>query len=223
MDRRPGRLVYSPPAEVAAAVNAYTILGYAPLVTVNRENVSVVGGKNAEIWIDGRKPVMGQEAAMDILRNTSADKIEKIEVVTSPGASFRAAAGKAVINIVYKKEPGRGFDGSASAEGIYQFNKVSPQASLNMGYAGEKLIVSGNIGFRNTSSLLEQDDAYHYHDTDEDISYISSTRRNNWLLNGNLNLSYDFNSKLAGHRRQYLYRLRKARCSGKTDLGLVCL
>ena len=64
-----------------------------------------------------------------------------------------------------------------------------------MGYAGEKLIVSGNIGFRNTSSLLEQDDAYHYRDTDEDISYISSTRRNNWLLNGNLNLSYDFNSK----------------------------
>ena len=102
------------------------------------------------------------------------------------GASFRAAAGKAVINIVYKKEPGRGFDGSASVEG---------QASLSMGYAGEKLIVSGNIGFRNTSSLLEQDDAYHYHDTDEDISYISSTRRNNWLLNGNLNLSYDFNSK----------------------------
>ena len=92
---------------------------------------------------------------MDILRNTSADKIEKIEVVTSPGASFRAAAGKAVINIVFKKEPGRGFDGSASVEGIYQFNKVSPRASLNMGYAGEKLIVSGNIGFRNTSSLLE--------------------------------------------------------------------
>lgn len=133
VDRRPGRLVYSPPAEVAAAVNAYTILGYAPLVTVNRENVSVVGGKNAEIWIDGRKPVMGQEAAMDILRNTSADKIEKIEVVTSPGASFRAAAGKAVINIVYKKEPGRGFDGSASAEGIYQFNKVSPPGVLEHG------------------------------------------------------------------------------------------
>ena len=71
---------------------------------------------------------------------------------------------------MYKKEPGRGFDGSASVEGIYQFNKVSPQASLNMGYAGEKLIVSGNIGFRNTSSLLEQDDAYHYHDTDEDTT-----------------------------------------------------
>ncbi len=195
VDRRPGRLVYSPPAEVAAAVNAYTILGYTPLVTVYRENVSVVGGKNAEIWIDGRKPVMGQEAAMDILRNTSADKIEKIEVVTSPGAFYRAAVGKAVINIVYKKEPGRGFDGSASVEGMYQFNKVSPRASLNLGYAGEKLIVSGNIGFRNTSSLLEQDDAYHYRDTDEDISYISSTRRNNWLLNGNLNLSYDFNSK----------------------------
>ena len=141
VDRRPGRLVYSPPAEVAAAVNAYTILGYAPLVTVNRENVSVVGGKSAEIWIDGRKPVMGQEAAMDILRNTSADKIEKIEVVTSPGASYRAAVGKAVINIVYKKEPGRGFDGSASVEGMYQFNKVSPRASLNLGYAGEKLIV----------------------------------------------------------------------------------
>ena len=49
VDRRPGRLVYSPPAEVAAAVNAYTILGYTPLVTVYRENVSVVGGKNAEI------------------------------------------------------------------------------------------------------------------------------------------------------------------------------
>ncbi len=68
VDRRPGRLVYSPPAEVAAAVNAYTILGYAPLVTVNRENVSVVGGKSAEIWIDGRRPVMGQEAAVEKLK-----------------------------------------------------------------------------------------------------------------------------------------------------------
>ena len=104
-------------------------------MTVYRENVSVVGGKNAEIWIDGRKPVMGQEAAMDTLRNTSADRIEKIEVVTSPGASYRAAVGKAVINIVYKKEPGRGFDGSASVEGMYQLNKVSPQASLNYSYA----------------------------------------------------------------------------------------
>ena len=153
VDRRPGRLVYSPPAEVAAAVNAYTILGYTPLVTVNRENISVVGGKSAEIWIDGRKPVMGQEAAMDILRNTSADKIEKIEVVTSPGASFRAAAGKAVINIVYKKEPGRGFDGSASVEGIYQFNKVSPQASLNYSYASPTRSLTWEIPDRHQLGL----------------------------------------------------------------------
>ena len=157
VSRRPGKLVYSPPAEIASASDAFSMLGYAPLVTVSREAVTVLGNKKAEIWVDGRKPVMSQEAAMDILRNTilrntPAEKIETIEVITSPGAAYKASASGAVINVMYRKEPGQGLEGSASLRGTYYARKVSPEAAVGLSWAGDRLAVSGNLGFINNDS-----------------------------------------------------------------------
>ena len=193
VSKRPGKLVYTPPAETASAMDAFSMLGYAPLVTVSREAVTVLGNKRAEIWVDGRKPVMSQEAAMDILRNTPAEKIEKIEVITSPGASYKASSG-AVINVVYKKEPGQGLDGSASLRGTYYARKVSPETALGLNWAGRKLTVSGNLGFVNSGSRIDQTEQYSYFDTGQDIGYRSSLRSDLYMLHGNLNLSCDINS-----------------------------
>lgn len=193
VSKRPGKLVYSPPAETASAMDAFSMLGYAPLVTVSREAVTVLGNKRAEIWVDGRKPVMSQEAAMDILRNTPAETIEKIEVITSPGASYKASSG-AVINVVYKKEPGQGLDGSASLRGTYYARKVSPETALGLNWAGRKLTVSGNLGFVNSGNRIDQTEQYSYFDTGQDIGYRSSLRSDLYMLHGNLNLSYDINS-----------------------------
>lgn len=195
VSRRPGKLVYSPPAEIASASDAFSMLGYAPLVTVSRESVTVLGNKKAEIWVDGRKPVMSQEAAMDILRNTPAEKIEKIEVITSPGAAYKASASGAVINVVYRKEPGQGLEGSASLRGTYYARKVSPEAAVGLSWAGEKLAVSGNLGFINNGSRIDRTEHYRYFDTGQDIEYRSQGKSDMYMLHGNLNLTYDINPK----------------------------
>ena len=129
---------------------------------------------------------------MDILRNTPAEKIEKIEVVTSPGASYKASSG-AVINVIYKKEQGQGFDGSASLRGLYYARKMSPETALRLNWAGKKLTVSGNLGFMNGGSRIDQTEHYSYFDTGQDIDYKSLLQSDQYMLHGNLNLSYDPN------------------------------
>jgi len=91
--------------------SAEDILDNVPSVTVDVEGeVSLRGSTGVRILIDGRPS--GLASAGNGLRSIPSDMIDKVEVITNPGARYEAEGMAGIINIVLKKNTGNGFNGS---------------------------------------------------------------------------------------------------------------
>lgn len=86
---------------------ALDVLKKSPTVKVdNSDNVSVFGKGGAVIYVDGQ-----QITSVDILKTISSTEIKEIEIISNPSAKYDAS-GKAVINIITKKNNLEGYSGN---------------------------------------------------------------------------------------------------------------
>ncbi len=100
---------------VATGSTAMEVLQKSPGISVdNNDNLSVKGKQGVLVMMDGKPTYMSQSDLATQLKNMSSDQIEKIEIISNPSARYDAA-GKAVINIVTKKNKNFGTNGSISA------------------------------------------------------------------------------------------------------------
>ncbi|MCU0331531.1 MAG: TonB-dependent receptor [Candidatus Kapabacteria bacterium] len=96
------------PAENAGAI--VDVLRQVPLVDVDAEgNVSLTGSQAVRILIDD-KPVQMYGSVQQVLASVPSTMIERVDVMTSPGARYSAEGQAGIINIVLKKrrESGKG-------------------------------------------------------------------------------------------------------------------
>ena len=129
-----------------------------PSVEVDMEgNVKLRGDSSVTILIDGKpsSQMRGQGRA-DALQMLPADQIERVEVLTNPGAQYSPEGTGGVINLVTKKssKAGAGASGSVRANLGAQdrFN-----GGLNWAYNSRKLSLSANAGlnrFSNRSTFV---------------------------------------------------------------------
>ena len=92
--------------------SASDLLQNIPSVQVDIDgNVSLRGSANVLILINGKtSPLMGKTRA-EVLQTMPAGTIDKIEVITNPSAKYKPDGTAGIINIVLKKESGRGLNG----------------------------------------------------------------------------------------------------------------
>jgi outer membrane receptor protein involved in Fe transport len=119
-----------------------------PSVEVDLDgNVKLRGDSSVTILIDGKPSgVMKGPGRADALSQLPADQIERVEVLTNPGADFSPEGTGGVINLVTKKSrtSGAGVSGSVQAStGTGGRNK----GGLNWAYNSKKLSLSANAGF----------------------------------------------------------------------------
>jgi outer membrane receptor protein involved in Fe transport len=114
--------------DTAEARSATTtdILARIPSVEVQADGtLRLIGAGNATVLIDGRR--VSDPATM--LRNMTGAQIERIEVLTNPGAQFPAQGTGGIVNIVTRRNTQNGLGGSATASygsyGSYDV-RVSP-------------------------------------------------------------------------------------------------
>ena len=124
----------------ARSTTTTDILGRIPSVEVQADgNVRLVGAGQATILIDGRRVADPQT----MLRNMTGAQIERIEVLTNPGAQFPAQGTGGVVNIVTRRNTQNGLGGSATASGgsygVYDL-RVSPT------YGAGSWTFTGNAG-----------------------------------------------------------------------------
>ena len=117
---------------------AFEVLQRAPGVQVdNNDNISMKGKQGVNVMIDGRLvPVEGADLA-NLLKGMPSASIDKIELISNPGARYDAAGTAGIINIRTKKEKRVGLNGSINAgygQGIY------PKANggINLNYRAGK-------------------------------------------------------------------------------------
>jgi hypothetical protein len=116
------------------------ILGYIPGIQVDiSKNISVDGAQNIIILVDGK------ERDKNYVSQLNPGKIDKVEVISSPGSRYDASV-SGVINIILKENTDLGFGGHlyaeipTSASVIYAF----PGYSFNYGFKKLNVFTSYN-------------------------------------------------------------------------------
>jgi len=99
IDRRTYTLRDDPAAQ---STNMFDVLGRVPSVSVAPSGaVTLLGADNVTIQINGQ-PVPGQNLEQ-VLRGITGGEVERIEVITNPGAQYSAAASGGIINIITRQ------------------------------------------------------------------------------------------------------------------------
>lgn len=113
----------------AAGSTALEVLQKVPGILVMNDKITLVGKGTPAIMVDGRLSQYTDIA--QLLRDISAANIEKIEVISNPGAKYDASGG-AIINIILKRNANLGTNGSFTlGTGMGLYNKASIHADRN--------------------------------------------------------------------------------------------
>ena len=100
------RKIYTVPEDAQSALGTVSdILNVIPSVDVDPDGVvSLRGDSNVLVLIDGKPATQLQGAnAGDVLQSIPASEIERIEILTTPPAQFKAEGAAGVINIITRK------------------------------------------------------------------------------------------------------------------------
>jgi iron complex outermembrane recepter protein len=118
--------------------STYEALEKIPGVLVDANNKITLNGKGGvSIWMDGQPTNLGAEDLNNLLRSLPADAVEKIEVISNPGAAYDAQGSGGIINILTFKSKIRGMNGSLNnnvSRGAYW--RYSTNLRLNTKYKG---------------------------------------------------------------------------------------
>jgi outer membrane receptor protein involved in Fe transport len=149
VETRIDRKIYSVPVDAQSTLGTLSdILNVIPSVDVDPDGVvSLRGDTNVLILIDGKPATQLQGSkAGDNLQSISARDIERIEILTTPPAQFKAEGAAGVINIITRK---RGAKESASASLTGSLGSGGRWlVGGNSSYGSKQFTVSLNAGFR---------------------------------------------------------------------------
>jgi outer membrane receptor protein involved in Fe transport len=123
------------------------ILQRSPGVIVDQnDNISLKGKQGVTIMIDGKLvPIAGDNLA-NYLKNMPSTSVEKIELISNPGAKYDAAGTGGIINIRTKRDKRMGLNGSVTAsygQGVHA--RTNEGFSLN--YKSKKINAYASYSF----------------------------------------------------------------------------
>ncbi|MCB0762213.1 MAG: TonB-dependent receptor [Flavobacteriales bacterium] len=168
--------------------NAFTLMRKAPGVSVdNNDNINVLGRSGVLVYVDGKRLPLGGEDLANYLKNLPSDQIDRIDIISNPGAKYDAEGNAGIIDIRLKKDKNLGANGTASITAT-QGQKNRSNANLSGNFRSKHVNVFGSIGGAKGSSFNDirfnnwQNGLYL-----EETNYI----QNHWT-NGNYRAGADF-------------------------------
>jgi hypothetical protein len=155
-EQKPDKLVMNVAnSPIAAGGTVLEVLQKMPGLVVANEQIKLGGNRDVQIWIDGKPSNYTDVTA--VLKDMPSDQIDRIELITQPGARYDAAGGP-ILNIILKRNAELGFTGTAAMTlggsrydesalnlGTKQFYRVSP--SVNMNYRAGKINTFGSYSY----------------------------------------------------------------------------
>ena len=188
------RFVYDVAASPVAKGNTtFDLLKQTPLVsTTDDKTLTIAGKSNAIIYLNGRKTNMDAESLTQFLKNTPAENIQKIEVITMPGSEYQVEASDGIINIVLKKKTSDGLNGNFRMSNTQaKYNETSSSVTLN--YRKDKLGVSANLS--GGENIQGQDYVLKNGNDTSETSTVGDITDPNKNLGGYLNIDYQLTEK----------------------------
>jgi Outer membrane protein beta-barrel family len=185
-------------SSINAGGNALQVLQRSPGVIVNKQaNAIMMSGKSGVIiMINGKISQMPPEAIMQLLEGTSADQIERIELIHTPPSSFDAEGSAGIINIVMKQSADAGLNGGYNVNAGYG-KREKYGAGINFNFRKGKVNMYGNYGYQFDHNPQRFEN---YRGLKRDNSFLetasNSTRSPDLATqNGQLGLDYQLSEK----------------------------
>ena len=180
-------------APMAKGNTTFDVLKQTPLLSSTDDKTLRIAGKsNALIYVNGRKSNMDAESLAQFLKNTPAENIQKIEVITMPGSEFQVESSDGIINIVLKKKVSDGWNGNLKFTNWQQkYNGSNAAGSFN--YRKGKFGMNANIS--STSHIEAQNYIFrngNYNSSNESRGMVTSPYQN---IGGYINLDYQINDQ----------------------------
>ena len=125
--------------------NVLNMLRKVPMVTVDgKNNISVNGSWQFLVYIDGRPSTMVTRNPSKVLKGMSASNIQRIEVVTNPGAKYDAEGVGGVLNIITKKKRMK-HDQELSGTSNTTIGNTRWGQDFSLNYTGGRWTVDANV------------------------------------------------------------------------------
>jgi len=113
----------------ASGGSAVDALKLSPSIQTDSDgNVKLRGSSNFRVLINGKPTSL---TSKEVLKQTPANAIQKIEVITNPSVKYSAEGGAGIINIILKKGLDGSFNGMVNAS-IGTRNKFGGDATFNL-------------------------------------------------------------------------------------------
>lgn len=158
LEIQPGKLVLHVAASpTAAGATALELLQKIPGLVVLNDRLSLAGREGLTILLDGR--TTHYTDVVSVLKDFPGSSIDRVEVLTQPGAAYEAAGSAGVLNIILKKNTSLGTNGTLTGTAGYGcFGKAGGVLDLNH-RTRRGLNVFGNYGYnyRRTYEQLNTD------------------------------------------------------------------
>lgn len=128
--------------------SALQVLERSPGVVVDKmsNTVSLVGKSGVRVLVNGKLSYIPADGLVQYLSGMSADNLERIELITSPPADLDAEGNAGYINLVMKRSPDDGMNGSAALSAGYGQGELGT-ASTSLNYRRGRLGIFGNYSF----------------------------------------------------------------------------
>jgi hypothetical protein len=155
-EQKPDKLVMNVAnSPISAGGTVLEVLQKMPGLVVANEQIKLGGTRDVQVWIDGKPSNYTDVTAA--LKDMPSDQVDRVELITQPGARYDAAGGP-ILNIILKRNAELGFTGTATMTlggsrydesalnlGIKKFYRASP--SLNMNYRSGQFNVFGSYSY----------------------------------------------------------------------------
>jgi ferric enterobactin receptor len=147
------KMIYNAENDLTSQSGVATdVLKKVPQVTVDiNGNVELQGNSNIRFLIDGKPSTVFGNNITDVLQTLPASRIQRIEVVTTPGAKYDAEGTGGIINIILKKTTIRGISGNVSASAGTRLENGSLNLNARSGKFGVNAYLSGNTQVPSTT------------------------------------------------------------------------
>ena len=147
IEQRADRTVYNVSDQpITSGDNVLETLKTLPSVEVDQDdNISLRGGRNVAIHVNGRAVPVGGQFLAAYLKQIGSDNVERIEVIPNPSARYEPDGLSGIINIVLTQDaPDRGLSGGLTLGG-----GTRPEANLglNLAYQRGEVDVYGSYGY----------------------------------------------------------------------------
>ncbi len=139
-------------SKLAQSQSAFEVLKNLPGVTVSKQGeIKLKGRSGVQVMIDGEPVKIGDNQLKALLSAMPSNSLQSMEVLDHPPVSMDAAGSGGVINIVFKRKPRKGLDGSVSSGiGWGRYFKTDHSATINYGNSKWNLQALLSYGYDHT-------------------------------------------------------------------------